>query len=104
MVKVIDTAAQHRELWWWDPLGVAVGEFSGLPAAGFDELVVGVTHQAEIVDIGVAAVFPVFGGVVDTAVIAGRITAGSGAATIFGVTVSIMHLADLALNCGNVTG
>jgi hypothetical protein len=38
-------------------LGVAVGEFAGFPAAGFNELIVRVAGQAEIVDVGAAAVF-----------------------------------------------
>ena len=79
---------RRRAAWaprWRDPFGLAVGPYSGVPATGFDEVVVGWASQGEVVDVGVAAVLPVFGGVVDHAVIPGRVAAGSGAATIFGV-------------------
>ncbi|BBY60139.1 hypothetical protein MSAR_32750 [Mycolicibacterium sarraceniae] len=66
-------------------MGVAVGECAGVPAAGFDEVVVGWAGQAEVVDIGVAAVFPVLGGVVDAAVVAGGVATRSGAAAVLGV-------------------
>ena len=42
VVEVVGATANHGQLWRWDPLGVAVGELSGGPVAGFDELVVGV--------------------------------------------------------------
>ena len=51
-------AAGEWELWGWDPLGAAVFVFSGPPAAGGDEAVVGAAGEGEPVDVGQAAVGP----------------------------------------------
>ncbi|BBX06360.1 hypothetical protein MAIC_11630 [Mycolicibacterium aichiense] len=77
-------AADQRNILRRCPFGVTVGELTGGPAVVFDQEVVAFAGQGEIVDVGAAAVFPIFGRVVDVAVVAVDGAAGCGAATVFG--------------------
>jgi len=72
------------KVWWWDPFGVAVFAFSGHPAAGFDQGVVGSAGQGQRVDIGAMRSRP-FLDMVDFTPIAGHVTTRSGAAAVLGV-------------------
>jgi hypothetical protein len=60
---------------------LGVGEW---PSHRFDQQVVAFAGEGEIVDVGGAAVLPVFGGMVNLAVVAIDRAAGCGATTVFG--------------------
>jgi hypothetical protein len=48
----IDAWLAAIEMLRWDPFGVAIGAFSGIPAAGFDESMVGPADEREVVHVG----------------------------------------------------
>ena len=87
-VKGVDAWLAVVEVGWWDPFGVAVGAFSGGPAAGLHQWVVGSAGQGQRVDVGAVGGGPVFD-VVDFAPVAAHIAAGARAATILAVEVKV---------------
>ena len=72
------------EVWRWDPFGVAVVAFSGGPAAGFDQWVIGAAGQGQRVDVGAVGGGPLLD-MVHFAVVAGRVAAWARAAAVLGV-------------------
>ena len=89
MMEVVGAAADHRQLRWWDPFGGTVGACVDAPAF-VEQFVVGWAGLGEFVDVGQSAFGP-FVDVVDFAAVAGGVTAGSGAAAVFGKTVLVVH-------------
>ena len=83
MVVVI-TGLASVEVRRRDPFGFAV-LFSGPPAAGFDAAIVVAAGQSLVIDVGLSAVGPIGGTVVDLAVIGRFGTAREGAAAVPGV-------------------
>ena len=75
MVEGVGAWLAAVEVRWRDPFGVAVGAFSGSPAAGSQESVVGAAGQGEVVDVGGVALC-VVGDVVDFAVVAADVASG----------------------------
>ena len=61
---------------WGDPFGVAVGTFSGGPAAASDQRVIATATKGQVVDVGGAAL-GVVGDMMDFAVVARHVAAGA---------------------------
>ena len=89
MVEGVGAGLAVVELRRWNPFGAPVGRFAGDPAL-FGQSVVGFAGKGQIVDVGAPAGGPL-GDVVDFALVAGRITTGGAAATVFGVTARVMR-------------
>ena len=60
MVKGVGSRLSVVEVGRGDPFGVAVGAFSGGPAAGFDQWAVGPAGQGQCVDVGAMGGGPLF--------------------------------------------
>ena len=90
MVEAVSAALAAVEVRRRDPFGVTVFAFSGGPAAGFNQPMMGSAGQGEVVHAGGLA-----GGVlVDVmhfAQIAGHVAARRRAPTVLGVNVEVMH-------------
>ena len=84
MVKRIGARLASIKVRGRDPFGGAVGVFSGGPAAGSQQSVVGAAGEGEVVDVGGVA-FRVVGDVVDFAVVAGQVAARCRTAAVLGV-------------------
>jgi hypothetical protein len=85
VVVGVDAAAGEGELGWGDPFGGAVGAFSDVPAF-VEQFVIRWAGLGEFVDVGQSARGPLVD-VVDFGAIARGVTAGPGAAAVFGMTV-----------------
>ena len=99
-VKGVDAWLAVVEVGWWDPFGVAVGAFSGGPAAGFDQWMVGSAGQGELVDVGAMGGCPVVD-VVDFAPVAAHVTARARAASVLGMHVPVVHPRSVARSGGS---
>jgi hypothetical protein len=73
---------------WRDPFGVAVGAFSGDPAAGLDQWVVLPAGEGQLVDVGGAALRPLVD-VVDFAFVPGHVTTGASTAAVLGTHAGV---------------
>src|SRR4051795_8436320 len=81
-VVVVDSGLAVIQVGRWCPFAFAAGVDGGLPAVVVDGAVVGSAGQGEVVDVGVAAVGPVLGGVVDLAAVGAHGAARFGAAAV----------------------
>jgi hypothetical protein len=84
-----------------DPFGGAVFAFSGGPAAGFDQGVIGAAGQGQGVDVGAMGGGPLLD-VVDLAFVAGHVATGAGAAAVVGMKVLVMHPRYDARSAGRI--